>query len=147
MRAVHASAWVPVGPERALTAFLDPADLAAWWGVERALVEPRPGGVYSLAWGVTPAGFRYVATGVIGEYDPGRCLRIDHYTYFNPDRPILGAMRLCIRVGQEGGGTRLDLTQDGYRDGTDWDWYHEAVRAAWPVALRALEAHLSREAG
>lgn len=146
-RQVAASVRLPVAPGRALVAFLEPTDLRAWWGVERALVEPRTGGLYALAWGVTEAGFRYVSTGVVGEYHPARVLRIDHYTYFNPDRQILGPMRLRLEAVPEGRHTRLDVVQDGYLDGPDWDWYHDAVAAAWPVALEALEAHLAAHPG
>jgi hypothetical protein len=147
MRQVAASIRLPVAPRRALAAFLDPEDLQSRWGVERALVEPRVGGVHALAWGVTEAGFKYVSTGVIGEYDPARLLRIDHYTNFNPARPILGPLGLHLEAVPEGGRTRLDLIQDGYREGPDWDGYHDAVAAAWPVALQALEAHLAAPPG
>lgn len=142
-----ASVRLPVAPARAIAAFLEPADLRAWWGVERALVEPRTGGLYALAWGVTEAGFMYVSTGVVGEYDPARILRIDHYAYFNPGRPILGPMRLRLEAVPEGRHTRLDLVQDGYGNGPDWDWYYDAVVAAWPAALEALKAHLASHRG
>jgi hypothetical protein len=145
MRAVQAEIAVPTTPSRALRAFLDPVDLGAWWSVERTLVEPREDGLYALTWGVSPQGFQYVTTGVIGRYEPERQLWIDHYTYFNPTRPILGPMRLRVAVapGAEGE-SRLEVVQDGYGDGPDWDWYYEAVRAAWPVALVALQRHLIR---
>ncbi len=145
MRTVQAHIAVDASRQRALQAFLDPADLLGWWGVERALVEPRGGGVYALAWGVTPHGFRYVVTGVIRVYDPDHELRIEQYTYFNPERPILGPMRLTVTAdARETGGSNVKVIQDGYRDGSDWDWYFEAVRAAWPVALRSLQDYLTR---
>jgi len=91
-RAVEAELALHVTPRRVLTAFLDPSDLRGWWGVERALVEPRIGGLYALAWGITAQGFRYASTGIVGRYVPDRVLGITHYTYFNPERPILGPM-------------------------------------------------------
>lgn len=147
MRTVTAAIDVSAGPARTLAAFLDPDDLGAWWGAERSLVEPRAGGIWALAWGVTSAGFQYLTTGIIGQYEPGRVLLIDHYTYFNPARAILGPMRLILRVAPEGHYTRLSLVQEGTRGGRDWDWYHDAALASWPVALRALAEHLAREAG
>jgi uncharacterized protein YndB with AHSA1/START domain len=147
MRAVRSGIAVPATPQRALRAFLDPADLGAWWSVERTLVEPTEGGLYALAWGVSPHGFQYVTTGVISRYEPDRQLSIDHYTYFNPTRPILGPMRLNVAVAPGAlGESRVEVTQDGYGEGPDWDWYYESVLAAWPEALVALQRHLVQAA-
>lgn len=145
MRTVETSTTVAVDATRALTAFLDPVDLQGWWGVERALVEPREGGVYVLAWGVTTQGFQYVSAGTVGQYLPGCALRIDNYTYLNPARRILGPMRLLVRTEVENDHTRVHVVQDGYQQGADWDWYYEAVLGAWPAALRALRAYLAKE--
>lgn len=101
--------------------------------------------MYALAWGVTAEGFQYVTTGMVGQYQPGRVVRIDNYTHLSPARRILGPMRLLVRTDVEGDHTRLDVVQDGYQQGPDWDWYYEAVLGAWPVALRALQAHLATE--
>ena len=143
MRAVSARITVPGTTTRSLTAFLDAADLQAWWGVDRALVEPREGGLYILTWGSTDHGFRYVTTGIIGLYRPGHSLRIDQYAYLSPARPILGPMRLTVQVHEGEGETHLDVIQDGYRDGTDWNWYYDAVHKAWPIALRDLRSYLT----
>jgi hypothetical protein len=144
MRTVQASIMTSSAPERALAAFLDPGDLRSWWGVGRALVQPHKGGLYALAWGVTTETFAYITTAVVGEYEPGRLLRLDNYTYFNPARPILGPMSLTVRARIEGaGGACIEVIQDGYGDGPDWDWYYEAVRGAWPMALGALRDYLA----
>lgn len=91
-RAVEAELVLEVSPRRTLKAFLDPVDLHGWWEVERALVDPRIGGLYTLAWGATGQGFRYASTGIVGHYEPARVLGITHSTYFGPARPILGPM-------------------------------------------------------
>jgi hypothetical protein len=137
-------ALTSASPARVLRAFLDARDLAGWWGVERSLVETSTGGVYAVTWGLSEHGFRYVTTGTIGLYEPERILRIDHYTYFSPDRPILGPMSLMIQVARTANDTTsIEVVQDGYRDGADWDWYYEAVVTAWPQALEALVRYLS----
>jgi hypothetical protein len=53
-------------------------------------------------------------------------------------------MTLEISVRTQGSVTLLEVTQDGYGDGTDWDWYYEAVKGAWPVALGMLKAYLEK---
>jgi hypothetical protein len=146
MRSVHAEIHVPCSSERAIRAFLDPADLAGWWGVERSLVEPEIGGLFAVAWGVTPAGFGYVTTGVIGAIEHGSLLRIDRYTYFHPERPILGPMALVVRASASGSGALLSVDQTGYRDGPDWDWYYEAVRSAWPEVVSRIAGYLATRA-
>lgn len=40
------------------------------------------------------------------------------------------------------GGSRMRVTQEGYQDGADWDWYYEAVRHAWPQVGREIVRYL-----
>lgn len=142
VRRVEATIDLSVPSARAIGAFLDPAALASWWRVERSLIEPRPGGLFAVTWAVKPTGFGYMTTGVIGALDPERSLRIDHYTYFHPERPILGPMTLTVDARDGGSGCRLTVVQDGYRDGEHWDWYHAAVEGAWPRVLEDIKRHL-----
>lgn len=32
--------------------------------------------------------------------------------------------------------------QGNYQSGGDWDWYHDAVKLAWPAALEKLKNFL-----
>lgn len=146
-RAVEAEIVLQATPQRALNAFLDRADLRGWWGVERMLVQAHVSGLYALTWGITAQGFRYVSMGIVGEYVPDRILGITHYTYMSPERPILGPMQLTVSVEPGAGGAcHLHIAQEGYREGADWDWYYEAVKSAWPMALNGLRTYLERSA-
>ena len=142
MRSVQASIEINVAPERALDAFTEFNLLKDWWGVERALIEKRDGGVYTLAWGITDAGFKYISSGVIHSYKPGDHLEVANLVYLNAEKPHLGPMSLLIRVKPHKKGTLLDLTQDGYQSGETWDWYYEAVKTAWPAVLVELKKYL-----
>jgi hypothetical protein len=144
VRAVEASIELAASPDAAIDAFLRPEDLRGFWGVERAFVEPRVGGTYVVAWGVGDAGFKYVSTGVVAVYEPGRRLELSNYTYLNPERPIFAPMTLTVEARAVAGGAHVTVRQGGYRDGADWDWYHDAVTQAWPVVLGQLKAHLER---
>ncbi len=130
-RKVSTSIQVSAGAERALRAFLDPELMKQWWGVERALVEERKGGPWALAWGASEHGYHYVVSGIIKSLLPGKRLRIDSLVYFSPDFPVLGPMRLFVNV-----------RQDGYGQGPDWDRYYQAVVKGWKEALRNLKAFL-----
>lgn len=141
---VTASIWTPAPAALAVARFVDVAAMREWWGVSRGLVEPRPGGVWALAWEPSPQGYRYVSTGVVARYEPGRELAIEKLLYFHPERSIIGPMRLGVTATAEGDGCRLTVRQDDYAEGDDWDWYHAAVTEGWPAALQLLEKHLLR---
>ncbi|MCH7512912.1 MAG: SRPBCC domain-containing protein [Bacteroidetes bacterium] len=129
-------------PETVLNAFMDFDMLNGWWGVEKALVEKREGGVYALVWDISESGFRYVATGIIKSYKADAILEIENYTYLNLKMPIMGPMGLIIEAIVKNNQTELTVTQTGYQSGGDWDWYYDAVKQAWPDVLASLKEYL-----
>ncbi len=143
MKAVEATIDLEVSATEAIRAFIDPKALKGWWGVERCLIEEKTGGLYTLASQITENGFGYVTTGIVESIGP-TSLHIAHMAYFNPQRAILGPMTLAVDATVLGNGRcKLSVKQGGYQSGTaDWDWYYEAVKAAWPQALRGLKGYL-----
>lgn len=146
-RKVSKSVHVQASPEQALRAFLDVEQMKQWWGVTRGLVEPRKGGIYALAWGETPQGYKYVVSGVLKSFLPGKRIWLEPLVYFNSERAVLGPMRLSISVRERDGGTRVSVRQDGYGTGPDWDWYYEAVVKSWKVTLSNLRQYLESARG
>ena len=144
MRGVSNSVDLPADPEFAIDLFLEPRHLRAWWGVERCPVEPQGGGVYTLAWQVTPKGCGYVTSGVIREVGSG-ILRVGSVVYLSPTRPVLGPMSIDVTARATARGCCLTVVQDGSREGPDWDWYHDAVRTAWPLVLATLTEYVESE--
>lgn len=142
MKAVSASIFATVSPEEVIGAFLEFKHLQAWWGVEKCLIETKPGGAYSLAWGYSEKGIQYISSGTIAEIEPGSHLFLENMVYFSPYRQILGPMGMKIITKAGAGGTDITVHQDGYQEGGDWDWYYEAVKEAWPKALETLKIHL-----
>ena len=142
MRKVEASIIINTTPERVFNSWINAKELKSWWGVERSLVEKKQGGLYSLTWGISEKGFQYISTGLITVFKPGRHLLIDHFVYFNPDKQILGPTYLDIKLSDKPDGTEIKLTQGGYQAEGDWNWYHDAVQAAWPNALKMLKDYL-----
>ena len=145
MRSVQASIEINGAPERGLDAFMEFDHLKEWWGVERALIEKRDGGAYTLAWGISDAGLKYISSGTIQSYEPGHHLEIVNLVYLNSEKPPLGPMSLSVRVKPSANGTHLELTQNGYQSGEVWDWYYEAVRKAWPAVLAELKKYLEKK--
>jgi len=144
MREVRAEIRINAPADRCLQGFINVETMRQWWGVDRGLVEPKPGGMWALAWERSEHGFRYVSTGRIKAYSSGKYLDIENLVYFNPDHVVFGPLRLTILVKTKNGGTHLSLVQDGYGEGPEWDWYYDAVLHAWPRALEALKKFLEK---
>jgi hypothetical protein len=142
MRTVETRIRVAAKPEAALGAFLHVNAMREWWHVERGLVEPREGGVWAIAWECSEHGFKYVITGRLASVDLARRLVISEMLYFNPDRPVLGPMTLTVEAVPVENGCELAIRQEGYRDGSDWDWYYKAVSWAWPEVAKDIKQFL-----
>jgi hypothetical protein len=71
-------------------------------------------------------------TGRILSLERDRRICIVDLVYFSPDRAVLGPMTLTVEVACVQGGSEMTIRQEGYQDGPDWNWYYEAVCAAWP---------------
>lgn len=142
MRKVEVTLAIKSTPKQIIEAFVDSQKLEEWWQVEQALIEPKIGGVYTLAWQVSENGFGYVSTGQISAYDPASELVISNFVYMNPSKSLLGPMSLTVRVKPTEKGSELYLCQDGYQSGGDWDWYYDAVKQAWPALLQEFKKYM-----
>jgi uncharacterized protein YndB with AHSA1/START domain len=111
MRKVEVSMEIYTEPERIVQAFADPVMLRDWWGVERALIEKRIGGLYTLAWNITDKGFGFISSGLIKNYQPDSILEIGDFIYLNPGISILGPMALTVRAKAKRDGSELYLCQ------------------------------------
>ncbi len=136
---------INVTSDRVIAAFTNPEMLKGWWGVERSLIELKPGGNYTLAWDITEKGFGYVSSGIVKEYIPVQLLEIEKFVYLNPDKAILGPMKLMIKASENNGISDVYICQDGYQTGGDWDWYYDAVKNAWPQAAEILKNYLEKD--
>ena len=142
MRKVETVIGLGVEPKLFVDAFVVPEMLTSWWGVEKSLIELKPGGIYSLVWEVGKQGFGYAISGIIESYNPDKLLSIENLVYFNPNKSLLGPMSLRITARDTGNFTECYLCQDGYQNGGDWEWYYRAVSAAWPEVIQKLGDYL-----
>jgi uncharacterized protein YndB with AHSA1/START domain len=144
MRNIESSIEIKCNPDRVLQAFTDEKDLKGWWKADKALVNAQPGGIYALAWQMGQPDIKYVTTGIIRFYIPGKELMINNLVYINHERKnILGPMELYITAVKNGdNSTVVHLVQSGYQYGGDWDWYYEVVQQGWPYALELLKNYL-----
>lgn len=145
MRSVEATCFVNAAPDVVLAEFLDLEGMKVWWTADRGLIVPQVGGVWVVAWNVSEAGARFLASGTVSSYEPGRTLEIGNYIYFNPEYPIFGPMTLTFSVSENEAGTELHVRQDGYQHGDAWNWYYEAVTQAWPIVLKAFSEYIDEK--
>jgi uncharacterized protein YndB with AHSA1/START domain len=140
-RSVETTRTIAATPRAVLDAFLDDADLKAWWKVSRSLVEPQRGGPWSITWdnwGEDKTQHAWIGT--IEEISPDRLL-IGSLVMIEPDLPLFGPMQLEIRVEPTTNGhTLLTVVHSGYRYGEHWDAIYTAVVAGWDHVLGDMQA-------
>lgn len=139
---VGISVAINAAPAEVLHGFFDAQALAHWWAVARCLIEPRPNGIWALAWRPSENGYQYITSGIIREFDFPRQVIIDSLVYFNPEFSILGPMRLGLRCDGDEKQSTLSVVQTGYGTGLDWERYYHAVADGWTDALTALKNYL-----
>jgi hypothetical protein len=147
MRTVDCNIEIKVSPEKIISAFTDEQLLQGWWGVEKTLIELKPGGIYTLAWAISEQGIKYISSGIIKEYEPSGLLHIEKYIYLNTERSFLGPQELRLEVINSGNDSLLKLTQGPYPENlnSDWDWFYDAVVNAWPQVLLVLKKFLEEK--
>lgn len=142
MKKVEVTITIQTSPEKIIAAFTEPEMLKDWWKVERTLIDKKLGGPYILAWNISKQGFGFVSSGIIKEYQPARLLVVDNFVYLNPEKSFLGPMSLTVSAKKKVDKTEMYLCQDGYQSSTDWDWYFESVKQAWPEVVKMLKDYL-----
>lgn len=105
-----------------------------------AKIELTPGGAYEIYFNPTePPGKRGGETNQVVTFDPERLLL---FTWNAPTK--FGPLRdehtfVLLRFDDApGGGTRVRLTQFGWRDGTGWNAVYDYFDAAWPHVLESF---------
>jgi len=146
MKIVDCKIEIKTTPENIIQAFTNEEMLKGWWDVEKSFIELKPGGIYTLAWFVSENGIKYISTGVIKEYIPGKKLHIGDYMYLSTERPFLGPLNLIVEASASDNGATLHLQQGPYPEhrGEHWDWYYEVVNDAWPKVLLTLKQYLEK---
>jgi uncharacterized protein YndB with AHSA1/START domain len=144
MRDVQAAIIIHASPRNTLEAFTNLKAMQDWWKVESGIVELQTMGLWAMAWGASERGNEYVVTAYIASYNPDSHLYLNNYVYFSPGRMPLGSMQLFIDVQSHESGTFLSVRQAGYREGVDWDWYYESVKAAWVHVLEIVKQFVEK---
>jgi uncharacterized protein YndB with AHSA1/START domain len=138
-RTVKSSVEIPMTPERALQAFIRSDDLHKWWRVSRSMVDPQPGGLWSVVWddyGDNETNHAWI--GVVEDVSSTRLL-IKNLVMIEPGRPLFGPLQLeIVTTPVPDGHSQLTVYHRGYQYGDDWDWMHDTVTTGWKHVLSDL---------
>lgn len=135
--------------ELVFQAFMDPDQLAAWFGPvgvdsprDRIVVQARVGGVWQLVmtWDEDGVAKESPIDAVITAYDPPALLVATQKA--EPDAGITLLLEMRLEFEElESGGTRLNLTQGPF----DSDKWVEMTREGWGTSFTKLDKVLVRD--
>ncbi len=147
---IDLSLEIAAPPIRVFDAFFDPAWLARWWQVERAIVSDRPFGPFAVEWAPTPFTDPVLGTlggcfhGIVLDVRRPREAFIGECYWLPPEGTAIGPMALTITCAAAGDLTRLHVRQTGFEDVPRWRRYYEISNAGLRSCLdelrRLLEA-------
>ena len=142
------SVLISAAPTRVLAAFVEPHALAVWWQAARAVVSPRPLGVFAVEWEPTPEAddllgrLGGVFHGTVIEHQPGRLLAVADAWWLPPDTDPVGPMALEVTCVMDGPACRLRVRQTGFEDSPRWSRYYTVIDRGWRSSLAALKEYL-----
>ena len=141
---------IRASPGRVLSAFFQPRDLAAWWGVSNAVTVARPLAPYAVQW--PPTHYTDEVLGQLGGTLHGTVMDIrdgasfflaDLY-YTPPEGAPIGPMALEVEAHPlaDGRTTEMRIRQSADGNGARWQRYFGVMAEGWDRALDALREHL-----
>jgi uncharacterized protein YndB with AHSA1/START domain len=117
-------------PDRALTAFTDPAVLARWWRGELT-TELVPGGLYSVAFPAIPARL----DGRVLGYEPASVLRFS-WAWVGEDGHPARSVTVSAELAGNPDGTLLTIEHGPHADDEEGRTAHDAHWAGWEHFLQ-----------
>lgn len=129
---------VAAPPERVFAAWTTEEGTRTFFA-PAARIEPRVGGPYEIYFAPeAPEGSRGCDTCRVLELDPPR--RLAFSWIFPPSLPSIRSeeTRVEVTLTPERDGTRVLLTQTGWRSGEDWDEGYAYFDRAWALVLSRL---------
>ncbi len=120
-----------------------PRDICAWWSASSAIVIPRTGGLYAIAWGDLDDP-DYVSSATIRTFESPQRLVLVDYQYYAKDGllPIDADFVVTFEVEQRGAeGSLLRVTHDGFPPGSE-DFYARCVQG-WADTCGGMQRHLA----
>lgn len=138
----------PASPARLFSLLHTPSAIRGWWGVHRAIVLPRAGGIWAAAWGTDEDAPDYITMATIDEFDPPRRMVLTDYRYFARSGPLpfQADMRTEFTVTPKPSGTALRVVQDGFPCDPIADDFYAACQRGWRDTFAGIRKYLTDSA-
>lgn len=141
-REIHVDAT----PEVVFEVVSSPVHIKEWWGAEADL-EPTPGAVGELAWGRGTAE-EHIESITVVDADPPRLFSFRWVYEGAAEATSTNSMLVTFELVPSGGGTRLRVTETGFRE-RGWEIavleaaYHDHVQG-WDRFVPAIGDYVAR---
>ncbi len=136
---------LPANPEEVFALLHTPSAIRAWWSAARAVVVPREGGLWVVAWGDDEDRPEVVARATLLVFDPPRRMLLGDFDYAAGDPlPFAADLSVEFEVEPTAGGTRLRVLHEGFPEAPSADAFFAACEAGWRDTLRGIDAFLRR---
>ena len=135
---------LPLPPERTFALLHTPSAIRSFWDAARAIVVPRIGGDWIVAWGDNEDAPAYVTAGTIAVLDAPRRLRLVDFRYLarvEGELPF-DSRALSLEFTVEPGATSgsvLTVMQDGFPLDASADAFFAGCEAGWRRTLAGIE--------
>lgn len=133
-------------PDAVFAAFFDPDQVARWWHARRAVLTPRPLGIYALDWGIDDTAdpllgrLGGVLHGTVIDVRAGREFFLADAYWLPPDGDPVGPMAVHVTCEGTATGTRVRLQISGCDDSVRWRRFYRVLGGQWTDALARIAA-------
>jgi uncharacterized protein YndB with AHSA1/START domain len=137
-------------PRAVFDLLITPSAIRSWWGVARAIVLPRVGGLWAAAWGESEDDPDYVTVATIRAFDPPHRLHLADMRYHAKAGPLpfQAKIELEFTVNPAPGGAILRAAQRGIPSDPVADDYYAACERGWQATFEGIRRYLAeRPAG
>jgi uncharacterized protein YndB with AHSA1/START domain len=143
---IEKSRTVPAGPGEVYKAFTTLEGVKGFFAPE-AKLELKPGGAYEMYFVPTlPPGMKGGEGCQFVSFEPGK--QVVFSWNFPPSLPGLRDAKaqtlVTVELQAEGKGTKVKLTQSGFKEGADWEQGRLYFDRAWGMVLARLERRFRR---
>jgi len=134
-------------PEELFRHLLTPSSIRNWWSAARAVIVPKSGGAYALAWGDSEDEPDYTSVATIRDFEPGRRFVLHDYRYDSKfgDLPFDADFVVEFLVEPHPDGASLRVTQDGFPGGPEGDEFYAGCQQGWSDTFAGIRRFLGEQ--
>jgi len=134
----------PATPEDLFRHLHTPSSIRNWWSAARAVIVPKSGGTYAIAWGELEDDPDYTSSATIRDFEPGHRFVLTDYTYVSKfgDLPFEANFVTEFLVEPHPEGATLRVTQDGFPAGPEADDFYAGCETGWRDTFAGIRRFL-----